>query len=100
MKYILKKNAKMLVLVGFSLIICNILSASHPLVMKKILDIDVTSKDALINLFLIYFIIHVFLMVAKDTRNSVINKAMSKIMSDLREKLFCHILNHQKFIQD
>ncbi len=92
MKYILKKNAKMLVLVGFSLIICNILSASHPLVMKKILDIDVTSKDALINLFLIYFIIHVFLMVAKDTRNSVINKAMSKIMSDLREKLFCHIL--------
>ena len=35
MKYILKKNAKILILVGISIIIVNILEASHPLVMKK-----------------------------------------------------------------
>ena len=45
MKYILKKNAKILILVGISIIIVNILSASHPLVMKKILDIDIYRKQ-------------------------------------------------------
>ncbi|MCI8272814.1 MAG: ABC transporter ATP-binding protein [Clostridia bacterium] len=92
MKYILKKNAKILLLVGISIIIVNILSASHPLVMKRILDIDIRSKDALIRLFLTYFIIHIILVLAKNTRNSIINKVMSKILKDLREKLFCHIL--------
>lgn len=92
MKYILKKNAKILILVGISIIIVNILSASHPLVMKGILDIDITAKDALIRLFLTYFIIHIILVLAKNTRNSIINKAMSKILKDLREKLFYHIL--------
>ncbi len=92
MKYILKKNAKILILVGISIIIVNILSASHPLVMKGILDIDVTEKDALMRLFITYFIIHIILVLAKNTRNSIINKAMSKILKDLREKLFCHVL--------
>ena len=92
MKYILKKNTKILILVGISIIIVNILSASHPLVMKGILDINVTEKEALMRLFITYFIIHIILVLAKNTRNSVINKAMSKILKDLREKLFCHVL--------
>lgn len=92
MKYILKKNTKILILVGVSIIIVNILSASHPLVMKGILDIDITAKDALIMLFLTYFIIHIILVLVKNARNGIINKAMSKILKDLREKLFCHIL--------
>lgn len=92
MRYILKRNAKILILVGISIIIVNILSASHPLVMKGILDIDITAKDALMRLFLTYFIIHIILVLAKNARNSIINKAMSKILKDLREKLFCHIL--------
>ena len=92
MKYILKKNAKILILVGISIIIVNILRASHPLVMKGILDIDVTEKEALMRLFITYFIIHIILVLAKNTRNSIINKAMSKILKDLREKLFCHVL--------
>lgn len=92
MKYILKKNTKILFLVGISIIIVNILSASHPLVMKGILDIDITAKDALIRLLLTYFLIHIILVLAKNTRNSIINKAMSKILKELREKLFCHIL--------
>ncbi len=92
MKSILKKNAKILILVGISIIIANILSASHPLVMKEILDIDITAKEALIKLFIIYFIIHIILVIAKNTRNSIINRAMSKILKDLREKLFCHVM--------
>ncbi len=92
MRYILKKNTKILILVGISIIIVNILSASHPLVMKGILDIDITAKDALMRLFLTYFIIHIILVLAKNARNSIINKTMSKILKDLREKLFCHIL--------
>lgn len=92
MKYILKKNASILILVGISIIICNILSALHPLVMKGILDIDITQKDALIKLFLTYFIVHIILMFAKNTRNSIMNKAMAKILRDLRGKLFCHVL--------
>ena len=92
MKYILKKNINILILVGISLIICNILSSSHPLVMKRILDIDITSKENLIKLILIYFIIHSLLVIAKNARNSAINRAMAKILKDLREKLFCHVL--------
>lgn len=92
MKSILKKNAKILIFVGISIIIANILSASHPLIMKEILDIDITAKEALIKLFLIYFIVHIILVIAKNTRNSIINRAMSKILKDLREKLFCHVM--------
>ena len=92
MKYILKKNCKILILVGVFIIMANILSASHPLVMKEILNIDITSKEALIKLFSIYFMIHIILVIAKNTRNSIINKAMSKLLKDLRERLFCHIL--------
>lgn len=92
MKFILKKNVKILILVGISLIMANILSVSHPLVMKKILDIDISSKELLIRLFLAYLTIHIILVLAKNMRNSIINRAMSKILKDLREFLFCHIL--------
>ena len=92
MKFILKKNVKILILVGISLIMANILSASHPLVMKKILDIDISSKELLRRLFLAYLTIHIILVLAKNMRNSIINRAMSKILKDLREFLFCHIL--------
>ena len=77
MKYILKKNANMLVLVAIALIICNILSATHPLIMKNILDVDITSKETLMKLFLTYFAVHIILLFAKNARNSVINKAMA-----------------------
>ena len=73
MKYILKKNANMLVLVAIALIICNILSAIHPLIMKNILDVDITSKEILMKLFLTYFAVHIILLFAKNARNSVIS---------------------------
>lgn len=95
MKFILKKNSKMLLLVAFFLILTNILSVTHPFVLKQILDIDFNDSNIVIilrNLVILYITVHIFLIISKDLRNTVINKAMSKIMKDLREKLFCHVL--------
>ncbi len=87
MKYILKKNAKILILVGVSIIIVNILSASHPLVMKRILDIDITAKDAFNKIILNIFYNTYYFSISKNTRNSIINKAMSKILKDFKRKI-------------
>ena len=95
MKSILKKNSKILLLVAFFLILTNILSVTHPLVLKQILDVDFNDNNIVIilrNLAIIYVTVHIFLIISKDLRNTVINKAMSKILKDLREKLFCHVL--------
>ena len=95
MKSILKKNIKILFLVTFFLIVTNILSVTHPFVLKQILDIDFNDTNIIIilrNLVILYITVHIFLIISKDLRNTVINKAMSKIMRDLREKLFCHVL--------
>ena len=95
MKSILKKNAKILFLVAFFLIITNILSVTHPLVLKQVLDININDSNIvsiLRNLAIIYIAVHILLIISKDLRNTVINKAMSKILRDLREKLFLHVL--------
>lgn len=92
MKYILKKNIKGLFIVAFFLIICNVLSVLHPYIMKKILDINFKSKDILINLFLIYAIVHIILLISKNVRNSISNKLMAKILKELRERLFLKVL--------
>ena len=95
MKSILKKNSKILFLVAFFLIITNILSVTHPFVLKQILDIDFNDNNIdiiLRNLAITYIAVYMLLIIAKDLRNTVINKAMSKILKDLREKLFCHVL--------
>lgn len=95
MKYILKKNIKILLLVAFFLILTNILSVTHPFILKQILDIDFNDNDIgslLKSIVITYIAVHIFLIISKDLRNTVINKAMSKIMKDLREKLFCHVL--------
>ena len=95
MKSILKKNIKILILIAFFLILTNILSVTHPFVLKQILDIDFNDSNIgslLRNIVITYIAIHIFLIISKDLRNTVINKAMSKIMKDLREKLFCHVL--------
>lgn len=95
MKSILKKNVKMLVLVAFFLILTNILNVTHPFILKQILDIDFSSNNIITilrNLIILYVIAHLLLILSKDLRNTVINKTMSKILKDLREKLFCHVL--------
>ena len=95
MKSILKKNSKILFLVAFFLIVTNILSVIHPFILKQILDIDFHADNINIivrNLIIVYLAVHILLILSKDLRNTVLNKAMSKILKDLREKLFCHVL--------
>ena len=95
MKSILKKNSKILFFVAFFLIVTNILSVTHPFILKQILDIDLNDNQIatiLRNLAIAYMAVHILLIIAKDLRNTVINKAMSKILKDLREKLFLHVL--------
>ena len=95
MKSILKKNAKILFLVALFLIITNILSVTHPLVLKQVLDINLNNSNIvtiLRNFVILYIAVHILLIISKDLRNTVINKAMSKILRDLREKLFLHVL--------
>ena len=48
MKSILKKNSKVLFLVVFFLIVTNILSVTHPFVLKQILDIDFNDTNIVI----------------------------------------------------
>lgn len=95
MKSILKKNVKIFLIVAMTLILANILNAMHPFVLKRILDLDFNNTNITIilrNLVIIYILIHIFLIIAKDLKNTAINKAMTKILKDLREKLFCHVL--------
>lgn len=95
MKEILKKNTKIIVVVAFLLILCNILNSLHPFVMKKILDINLEDnniQNILAKLVIVYVAIHIFYILSKTVRNSVVNKAMAKILKELREKLFCKVL--------
>lgn len=96
MKSILKKNVKIIIVVATFLIVCNILSALHPFIMKQILDIDFTSNnrmEILTKLVLTYAGIHISLMFFKWFRNAIMNKATTRVLKQLREKLFCHVLD-------
>lgn len=95
MKDILKKNVKTLFVIVFFLIFCNVLSVLHPFIMKEILDVDLKAdniKILLKNLFLAYMSVHIVLLISKSLRNSIVNKAMARILKQIREKLFYHIL--------
>ena len=66
MKSILKKNIKILLLVAFFLILTNILSVTHPFILKQILDIDFNDSNIIIilrNLTIIYVTVHIFLII-------------------------------------
>lgn len=95
MKNILKKNSKGVLGIMILLIFCNILNTIHPFVMKKVLDMDLISSNRIslfFKFFFLYAIIHILFLLFKNLRNHVINKTMANILKQLREKLFCHIL--------
>lgn len=96
MKKILKKHIKSLLLIGFLLIACNLLSTLHPYVMKEFVDIDFNSENVekiITNFILLYASIHIVLVISKNLKNVVINKTMTKILRDIREKVFSKVLN-------
>lgn len=95
MKAIVKKNSKQLLVVIFFLLLCNILSVLHPYIMKQILDMDFMAENIvsmLKKVLILYAIVHIAFMLSKNIRNTIINKVMAKIVKELREKLFCHVL--------
>lgn len=95
MKDIVKKNTKTLFVITFFLIVCNVLSVLHPYIMKGILDVDLKAENIKIilkDLFLAYMLVHIVLLILKGLRNSIVNKSMAKMLKQIREKLFYHIL--------
>lgn len=95
MKDILKKNVKPLFVIIFFLIFCNVLNVLHPFIMKGILDVDLKSeniKTILRNLFLAYMFVQIVFLISKGIRNSIVNKTMAKILKQIRQKLFYHVL--------
>ncbi len=96
MKEIIKKHSKYIIFVSILLIICNLLSTLHPYVMKQILDIDFSSdniKEIIMKFIIIYTVIHIILVLFKNLRNIIINKAICKMLKDIRIKVFNKVLN-------
>ncbi len=95
MKQIIKKYIKSLLGISVLLIICNLLSALHPYILKLILEIDFSSnkiQNVIINFIIIYTLIHIILAICKNLRNIAVNKTIAKILRDIREELFNKVL--------
>lgn len=96
MRKIIKKHIKSLMLIAFLLVLCNLLSTLHPYVMKEFVDIDFKSENiekTITTFIIIYASIHLLLVISKNFKNVVINKTMTKILRDIREKVFSKVLN-------
>lgn len=95
MKDVIKKHIKLFLISALLVLVCNILSVLHPFIIKETVDIDFTLNNIdqiLLSLFLAYLFIHVILAILKNVRNIEVNKLMSSILKDIREKLFCKVL--------
>ncbi len=96
MKQIIKKHIKSFIIAGFLIFIANILNVLHPYVIKQVVDIDfsvININEVLVKLFLTYLVIHILFAIMKNVRNIFVNKLMAKVLKDIREKLFCKVLN-------
>lgn len=95
MKSIIKKYIKPFVIATLLILIRNLLSVLHPYVVKQIVDVDFNAQNiqsVLLKLFLTYLVIHILLIIIKNINNIQNNKFMTKLLRDIREKLFCKLL--------
>lgn len=96
MKEIIKKYRKNLTIIGFLIIVCNLLHSIHPFIVKKTLDIDfnLDNIDKIIfGLITTYITIHIVFALFKNIRNIIVNKTMAAILKSIREELFNKVLN-------
>lgn len=96
MKKIIKKYIKSIILVGILLVICDFLSAIPPYLVKEVVDIDFTREDiinTIIFFILVYTALHLGRLVFEYARDVLINKAICKILRDIRKMLFDKILS-------
>ncbi len=95
MKDVIKSHIGSFIVTAVLVFTCNFLSVIHPFIVKEAVDIDFKANNieqTLINLFLAYLFIHIILAIMKNIRNIKVNKLMARILSDIREKLFCKVL--------
>lgn len=95
MKSIVKKYIKSFMIAAILIFACNMLNVLHPYIVKQIVDVDFNAQSVnkiLLDLFVIYFLIHVVLVFVKYIKYIYINKVMARLLRDIREKLFCKVL--------
>ncbi len=95
MKDVIKSHIGSFIVTAVLVFTCNLLSVIHPFIVKEAVDIDFKANNIeqiLIQLFLAYLFIHIILAIMKNIRNIKVNKLMARILSDIREKLFCKVL--------
>ena len=96
MKEILKNHIKPIIVVSILLIICNLLEAFSPYIIKQILDVDFFSQDIIniiIRLIILYSAVHIMIVILKNLDNIIINKTICSILNKFRVKVFDKVLN-------
>ena len=96
MNKIIKKYFKLIMIAGILLIMCDLISALPPYILKQVIDIDFSRKDITytITYFIsIYILIHLARVVFKYIRDILINITICKILKDIRKMLFDKILS-------
>ena len=91
MKSIIKKHIKSFIFATILVLICNILNVMHPYIIKQVFNENNTINTLLI-LFIAYLTTQILFLIMKSLRNICTNKLMTKILKDIREKLFCKVL--------
>lgn len=95
MRKIVMKHMKSFFIVGTLIFICNLLNVLHPFVIKQIVDLDFTQNNIaqiLLKYFIIYVIIHLFLIIIRNITNIRMNKTMALILRDIRQTVFEKVL--------
>ena len=95
MGQVIKKHFKSFLIIAFFILVCNLLNALHPFVIKQIVDLDFNQNN-IFNILLIYFVlyllIHFFLVILRNVTNIKLNKTMAFILRDIRDIVFKKVL--------
>lgn len=96
MKDILKKEYKAFIIIGIVVLMCSVLNALHPYVLKEIIDLNFVENDIIkhiLKLVIIYGTIHILYALFKNIRNIIVNKTVAKLLKRIRSKLFSKVLS-------
>ena len=99
MGQVIKKHFKSFLIIAFFILVCNLLNALHPFVIKQIDDLDFNQNN-IFNILLIYFVlyllIHFFLVILRNVTNIKLNKTMAFILRDIRDIVFKKVLKFKE----
>lgn len=92
---IVKKHMKSFSVIALFILICNLLNVFHPFVIKQIVDLDFNQNNIfyiLLMYFVVYVLIHFFLVIFRNVTNIKMNKTMAFILRDIRDTVFRKVL--------